>query len=97
MSSDTEQMPYGLLEAMAAGLPVACTDVGDIMSMVAEPNRRYVVPAIDTAALTGALRALLTQPALRATLGIANRAKADREFSIDRMIAGYDTLFSGRS
>jgi glycosyltransferase involved in cell wall biosynthesis len=97
MSSDTEQMPYGLLEAMAAGLPVACTDVGDIMSMVAEPNRRYVVPAIDTAALTGALRALLTQPALRATLGSANRAKADREFSIDRMIAGYDNLFSGRS
>ena len=28
MSSDTEQMPYGLLEAMSAGLPVAATDVG---------------------------------------------------------------------
>src|SRR5581483_8307551 len=36
MSSDTEQMPYGLLEAMAAGLPAAATDVGDIKSIVAE-------------------------------------------------------------
>jgi glycosyltransferase involved in cell wall biosynthesis len=95
MSSDTEQMPYGLMEAMAAGLPAACTDVGDILSMVAEPNRPFIVPAVDGAALTGALRNLLTNPALRATLGAANRAKAEHEFSLDRMIERYDRLFSG--
>jgi glycosyltransferase involved in cell wall biosynthesis len=95
MSSDTEQMPYGLMEAMAAGLPAACTDVGDILSMVAEPNRPFIVPAVDGAALTGALRNLLTHPDLRARIGAANRAKAEREFSLDRMIERYDRLFSG--
>ncbi len=93
MSSDTEQMPYGLLEAMAAGLPAAATDVGDIKSIVAEGNRPYIVSIADPAALTAALRTLLRDPALRARLGAENREKARREFSLDTMIAGYDRLF----
>ncbi len=93
MSSDTEQMPIGLLEAMAAGLPAVATDVGDIKSIVSQPNQAYVVNTADTAALTGALRALLADPVLRAKLGDANRAKVRTEFSIDIMVAAYDQLF----
>jgi glycosyltransferase involved in cell wall biosynthesis len=94
MSSDTEQMPYGLLEAMAAGLPAACTDVGDTKAIVSDGNRPFIVPAVDTAALTGALRTLLAKPVLRATLGAANRGKVKQQFSLDAMIAGYDRLFA---
>ncbi len=93
MSSDTEQMPYGLLEAMCAGLPVASTDVGDIKAMIAEDNRQFIVNVADEAALTGALRSLLRDPASRARLGAANRAKAHGEFSIQMMIEAYDFLF----
>lgn len=93
MSSDTEQMPYGLLEAMAARLPAVATDVGDIKSMVADGNRPFIVPAADEAALTGALRTLLRDAPLRARVGAENRAKAEREFSLDAMIAAYDRLF----
>ncbi len=93
MSSDTEQMPIGLLEAMAAGLPAVATDVGDIKAIVSQPNQSYVVNAADTAALTGALRALLGDPVLRGKLGDANRAKVAKEFSIDMMVAAYDRLF----
>ena len=53
MSSDTEQMPYGLLEAMSAGLPVAATDVGDIKTIVSDLNRPFIVNVADEAALTG--------------------------------------------
>jgi len=93
MSSDTEQMPYGLLEAMCAGLPVASTDVGDIKAMVSDDNRQFVVNVADEAALTGSLRSLLRDAGLRARLGAANRAKARSEFSIQTMIETYDFLF----
>ncbi len=97
MSSDTEQMPYGLLEAMAAGLPAVATDVGDTKSIVADENQPFIVNLIDEAALTGALRNLMRDPALRAKLGAANRAKAQAEFSIDTMVTGYNWLFANVS
>ena len=93
MSSDTEQMPYGLLEAMAAGLPVAATDVGDIKAMVSDINRPFIVNVADEAALTGALRSLMRDPAMRTKLAATNLIKARAEFSIQTMIAAYDRLF----
>jgi len=94
MSSDTEQMPLSLLEAMAAGLPVASTDVGDIRSMLAADNGRYVT-ACDDAALAGSLRMLLDQGALRQALGTANRAKAENDFGQARMFEAWAAVFDG--
>ncbi len=95
MSSDTEQMPYALLEAMAGGLPAVATDVGDTKSIVSGVNIPFIVPPLDEAALTGALRALIKDAALRQRLGTANKAKAVGEFSLDLMIGSYDRLFEG--
>lgn len=94
MSSDTEQMPLSLLEAMAAGLPVASTDVGDIRSMLAPANRAYVT-ALDDAALAGSLRALIDQAALRRELGVANRTKAEQDFDQARMFSAWAAVFDG--
>ncbi len=94
MSSDTEQMPLSLLEAMAAGLPVAATDVGDIRSMLAAANGPYVT-ALDDAALAAGLRALLEQDGLRQTLGAANRAKAEQEFDQAKMFQAWAAVFDG--
>jgi glycosyltransferase involved in cell wall biosynthesis len=94
LSSDTEQMPIALIEAMAAGLPVAATDVGDVRSMLAEANSPCVA-ARDDAALASSLVALLDDAALRARLGAANRAKALATFDQARMFAAYAALFDG--
>ena len=94
MSSDTEQMPLSLLEAMAAGLPAAATDVGDITAMLPEAGRPFVT-ALDDAALGAALYALIQQPALRQTLGAANRAKAEAEFGQDTMFASWAGVIDG--
>jgi len=96
MSSDTEQMPISLVEAMAAGLPVAATDVGDTRAMLTPGNRPFVTPREDTAALAQSLATLAADPALSNRLGTANQAKAREAYSLDAMAATYDALFRAR-
>jgi glycosyltransferase involved in cell wall biosynthesis len=95
LTSDTEQMPFSAMEAMATGLPIAATAVGDVRVMVAPENLAQVVPR-DDAAFAGALRTLVGDAALRARLGAANRAKAAREYDQETMFAAYAALFEGR-
>ncbi len=94
MSSDTEQMPLSLLEAMAAGLPAVATDVGDIRAMLPEPGRRFVVP-LEDAALGEAMRTLIGSADLRRALGTANRAKAERDYDEQTMFAAWAELLGG--
>lgn len=94
LSSDTEQMPISVLEAMGSGLAVAATDVGDVGLMVAPENAACVV-AKDAIALAGAILKLLKDPGLRGRIGAANRAKAEREFDQRKMFANYEALYRG--
>jgi glycosyltransferase involved in cell wall biosynthesis len=89
LSSDTEQMPLSVLEAMAAGLPVVATAVGDVAQMVAAENRDYVVPA---AAFTAALARMIEGKEARQALGRANEQKARESFDENVMAARYAEL-----
>jgi len=95
ISSDTEQMPLSVIEAMASGLPVVATDVGDIRSMLAPENEPFVTP-LDETAMAAALTVLLRDPERRADLGAANRAKAARDFGQDAMFQRYRALWLGQ-
>src|SRR4051812_48075194 len=46
-----EAMPLSVLEAMASGLPVVATDVGDVRRVMVDDETGYVVPARDPEAL----------------------------------------------
>jgi glycosyltransferase involved in cell wall biosynthesis len=94
LSSDSEQQPISLMEAMAAGLPVASTAVGDIPEMVSQENAPFLVPLGDEAGLAHALRQMADERPLRERVGAANRRKAERDFSEDAMIAAYRTLYA---
>lgn len=94
MSSDTEQMPLTLMEAMAAARPVAAVDVGDIRQMLPEAGRAFVVPPGDEAALGAAIATLLGDAERRAALGRLNRDHARARFSLGAMVDGYEALLS---
>jgi glycosyltransferase involved in cell wall biosynthesis len=94
LSSDTEQMPLSVIEAMASGLPVVSTDVGDVRLMLAEENARFVTPR-DEAALAAALAALLVDPEGRRRIGLANLAKAHEAFGQAAMFSAYGALWRG--
>jgi len=92
LSSDTEQMPVSVLEAMAAARPVVATDVGDVRNMVSEENRPFIV-ARDAAALAEAIDALLEDPARAKRIGAANARRAREAFDQSLMFAGWRQLF----
>jgi glycosyltransferase involved in cell wall biosynthesis len=94
LSSSSEQVPLAVLEAMAAGLPVVATPVGDVPGMVAEANLPYVTDATAEVQLRDRLQILLDHPDVRAAVGAANRAKAQAEFDEGEMIRRYADLYA---
>jgi len=92
LSSDTEQMPVALLEAMASSLPVVATDVGDVRVMLPEEQGLFVLPleAHETAwPLAEKLNALLADAPRRAQLGALNRARVAERYTFEAMLAAY--------
>ena len=94
MTSDTEQMPYAVLEAMSARLPVVATDVGDISKMVADENRSFVVERDDLRRLVFALEQLCRDPTLRLYIGRANRAKVEANYGIEPMVEAFQRVLT---
>jgi glycosyltransferase involved in cell wall biosynthesis len=95
LSSDSEQFPISVVEAMAAGLPVAAPAVGDLAAMVAEANAPFIAPPGDEAALARALERLAGDAAGRQAVGAANQARARKEYDEAAMIERYKALFWG--
>jgi len=93
MSSDTEQMPLAVLEAMGMGLPVVSTDVGDVKEMISDENRRWVTWLGDDEAYAQALIDLANNPSDRSIFGRANREKCVRDFNYGGMMKSYLDLY----
>jgi glycosyltransferase involved in cell wall biosynthesis len=74
---------FGLvaLEALACGVPVIASAIGGLKEIVVDGQSGLLVPPGDAAALTRALRLLLTDESLRLRLGAGARLRA-REFSV---------------
>lgn len=93
LSSDTEQMPTSLMEAMAAGLPAIATAVGEVPDMLGEESRAFIIRVDDDAAFARELRALIDDPELRNRLGAANRRRAEA-FDAKAMIEAFRNLYA---
>lgn len=93
LSSDSEQFPISLVEAMAAGLPAVSTDVGDVRHIVAPENVPFITALNDDDAYAAALARLAHDVGMRAKIGAANRALAIAAYDEDKMWARYAALY----
>ncbi len=88
-----EAMPLTVLEAMAAGLPVVATPVGDIPRMVEDGVSGRLVPPRHPEALADALEPLLRNVEARRAMGRAARQRVWERFNLDDTCAGLDTAY----
>jgi glycosyltransferase involved in cell wall biosynthesis len=86
MSSVTEGLGTALLDAMACSRPVVATRTGGIPEIVEDGVTGVLVPPRDHVALAAAIVRALNDPALRARLGAAGRARVAARFTVERMV-----------
>lgn len=93
LPSFVEAFPMVLLEAMACGVPVVATAVGDTEHIVHQEVSGLVVPPGDAAALAGAIGRVLADHGLAARFAAAGPPRVQREFSSAAMARAYLALY----
>jgi len=86
---NVDGLPNVILEAMASGLPVVASGISGIPLAVEDGKTGLLVPEGDPAALLGALRRLLAEPAAAREMGERGRRKALAELTWDAVAARY--------
>ena len=76
LPSHFEGLPMSVIEAMLCGLPVVATDIRGPREQVVADRTGLLVPPMQAAPLASALARLAADPALRASMGKAGRARA---------------------
>jgi glycosyltransferase involved in cell wall biosynthesis len=95
LTSDTEQMPLSILEAMASSLPIVSFDVGDVAQMVSGENIKAAsIPRNNDDAYVKSLLEFIDNSALRETVGNQNLQVVKERFSLTAMAASYAALFN---
>lgn len=91
--SVTESFSMSILTAMACSKSVIATRVGGNPELVEDGKTGMLIPLEQPDALAGTIASLLENDALRARMGEEGRRKAEREFSLDRMVRGYVNVY----
>ena len=95
LTSEYESCPLGVIEAMAAGVPVVATAVGGVPELVAAGEHGLLAPKDDVQGLADAVERLLADPEAARAMGAAGRARAREALSRDRMLAELEAVYAG--
>jgi glycosyltransferase involved in cell wall biosynthesis len=86
--SRAESLPYVVLEAGAAGVPLISTNVGGIPEIFGPELSKRLIPAEDVGALSSALLAAVNDLASMREAGSKLRERIRAELTVDAMIDG---------
>lgn len=88
-----EGLPKSLIEANAIGRPIITTDSIGCRDTVEDGRNGFIIPIKDSDALAEKLRVLLTDEVLRVRMGKAAREIAERDFSLDNVVAKHLAIY----
>jgi glycosyltransferase involved in cell wall biosynthesis len=91
LTSISEGFPYTVVEAMACGRTVVCTNVGGVAEAVADTG--LVVAPRDSSAVAQACIRLLRDDSLRQRLAVAARARVMELFTLQHSLSAYRTVY----
>jgi glycosyltransferase involved in cell wall biosynthesis len=92
-SYSEEGVPQAIMQAMACGIAVVSTPVGGIPEVVDAGVTGISVEPRSAESLAAGLARLRDDAALRARFGSAARARAERDFGIERMLDRMEVVF----
>jgi polysaccharide biosynthesis protein PelF len=91
LTSISEGFPYTVIEAMACGRTVVCTDVGGVAEAVGEAG--IVVQPRDVPAIADACLQLLCDHPRRQRLGVQARERVLERFTLSQSIEAYRVVY----
>ena len=101
LSSDFDNSPNVVLEAMASALPVVATDVGGVADFVEAPNGGALVRKGDAAAMGAEILSMVDDASKRRSAGAFNRLRATTKFSwrtsAEQLLAAYRGAMAARA
>jgi glycosyltransferase involved in cell wall biosynthesis len=95
-TTDVDNTPVSVIEAMACGLCVVSTNVGGLPYLLEDGRDSLMVPARSLTAMTSAVRRVLGSPELAATISRGGRRKAEG-FDWDAVVPMWEALLQGSS
>lgn len=93
MPAVREGFGLAVAEAMACGLPVVASNCSSIPELVDDGRGGFLCPVGDVDQFAEKINILADSAKLRREMGEYNRAKVEKMFSANRMVAEYQTLF----
>jgi N-acetyl-alpha-D-glucosaminyl L-malate synthase BshA len=93
LPSETESFGLAALEALACGVPVVASRTGGVPEVVPDGEVGFLHAVGDCDAMAASTLRLLEDPALRARLGRAARARAEAEFRVEPAVLRYEAIY----
>jgi len=93
LTSVNEGTPVSVIEALAAGRPVVATRVGGVSDIVRDGVDGFLADVGDVELLGARLAELARDPALRARMGSAGRARVIERYAVARLVDDVDRLY----
>jgi glycosyltransferase involved in cell wall biosynthesis len=91
-TTNVDNTPVSVIEAMACGLCIVSTNVGGIPYLLEDGVDALLVPPEDPEAMANAVKRILTDPQLAASLSANARKKAEA-FSWEKVLPMWEALF----